>query len=81
MGKGIFKDTTKVGLITPLDIDYMDLDGFEESIAHHFIVPSGNYNQIPIILLQISCQIKNMTYWHFLFTRTAKSSASSGSIR
>jgi len=58
MGKGIFKDTAKVGLITPLDIEYMDLEGFKESIGYQFIVPSENYNQIPIINIK---NIKRLT--------------------
>ena len=58
MGKGVFKDTTKVGLITPLDIEYMDLEEFRESIAYHFIVPSEDYNQVPIINIK---NIKRLT--------------------
>ena len=49
MGKGVFKDTVKVGLITPLDIEYMDLNKFKGSIAHEFIKPEEKYNQVPII--------------------------------
>ena len=50
MGKGIFKDTAQVGLLTPLDIEYMDLSGFEESIAYEFIKPESDmYKQVPII--------------------------------
>ena len=49
MGRGIFKDTVKVGLITPLDIEYMELDAFEKSVAYHFIKTDEDYDQIPII--------------------------------
>ena len=49
MGKGIFKDTVKVGLITPLDIEYMDLNDFKGSIAYEFIKPIKKFNQVPII--------------------------------
>ena len=59
MGKSIFKDTAKVGLVTPLDVKYMDLSGFEESIAYEFIKPkSDTYEQVPIINIK---NIKKLT--------------------
>ena len=58
MGKGIFKDTVKVGLITPLDIEYMELNEFEESIGYHFIKKDESRNQIPIINIK---SIKKLT--------------------
>ena len=58
MGKGIFKDTVKAGLITPLDAEYMDLYGFKESIGYQFIKPEKGYNQLPIINIK---NIKSLT--------------------
>ena len=37
LGPGIDKDTLQVGLINMLDIEDLEFDGFEESIAHNFL--------------------------------------------
>jgi len=58
MGRGVFKDTVKVGLISSLDLEYMDLDAFKESIAYHFINADENYNGVPIINIK---NIKKLT--------------------
>ena len=58
MGKGVFKDTVKAGLITSLDTEYMDLYGFKESIGYQFIKPEKEYSQVPIINIK---NIKNLT--------------------
>ena len=58
MGRGVFKDTAKVGLITPLDIEYMELNEFKESIGYHFIKSDQSRDQIPIINIK---NIKKLT--------------------
>ena len=58
MGAGIVKDTMRVGLITALDLEYMDLGPFEESIAYNFIGPIEGSKQIPIINIK---SIKTLT--------------------
>jgi len=58
MGKGVFKDTVKAGLITSLDAEYMNLYGFKESIGYQFIKPEKEYSQVPIINIK---NIKNLT--------------------
>ena len=58
MGKGTAKDTMKVGLITPLDLEYMELNAFKTSIAYSFIKPGESYNEVPIINIK---NIKKLT--------------------
>jgi len=71
MGAGIDKDTMKVGLINPVDLEYMELMSvdidtldsdnfktFKKSIAYTFIHPDGNHDPIPIINIK---NIKKLT--------------------
>ena len=55
LGSGNDKDTLQVGLINLLDIQDLEFDGFENSIAYDFLNPDNEEEAIPML------NIKNIT--------------------
>jgi len=55
LGSGNDKDTLQVGLINLLDIQDLEFDGFENSIAYDFLNPGNEGEAIPML------NIKNIT--------------------
>ena len=73
LGYGIEKDTMKVGIISPLDIEYIEWENFKHTIAHTFLssdIPMINIKNINKLGAQYNLyppSLKNKIYKGALF--------------